>query len=241
MNQTNLSYNRQTRKWELTGQIGELLKSFPPGPAGRQAAVIAQLEIEAPQALALALQLEDAFSNLQGRALRGAQIAADNGIIRTSGRQWRARSQKSPRNLYDVYDLTGQGFRCRCRDWDSGNEGRSPGAPRLRRNGTRFPACKHVIAVLISEKLRPQPDEDAARSELLRLLPLMIAAAPHIDAQAHWQATLQRIQSGQAHPLAIIASTRRSYREMQHTAADRKRDTALPVQYSTGKHKLFKS
>jgi hypothetical protein len=141
MDKTSVSYNRNSRKWELLGEIGEIIAEFPPGPAGRTAALVAQLTIEIPDLAPVIIEMESAMPSLAGRAVRAGQIIANNNVIVTPSR-WRVRSQRRPRELYTVFDLTETGFRCTCKDYDNG-------APRLKLDGRYQPVCKHILAVLL--------------------------------------------------------------------------------------------
>lgn len=152
---TTVSYNRSTRKWELLGEIGELIEEFPAGNAGRRAAIVAQLRIEAPDLVAIALNMEARISTLNGRALRGAQLAAAAAILDGGhANRWRVRSQ-SGRDFYTVHRLRHpHRWNCNCMDWSTGEVGARNGAPWIDYGGTGSPICKHIIAVLLFEKIQ---------------------------------------------------------------------------------------
>jgi hypothetical protein len=157
MNKTSIAYNRSRRQWELRGEIGEIIATFPSGPAGHRDAQLAQLDIEAPEALHLAQDLETSIPRLAGRAIRAAQLVAQDAVRNTSRpHRWRVRSQSHPRDLYTIHELSnGAPYRwhCNCQDWTNGESGAANGAPWVTHAGKRSPTCKHILAVLIAERI----------------------------------------------------------------------------------------
>lgn len=162
MDTTTVSYNRNTRQWELTGEIGEVLAAFPAGPDGKHAAQVAQLEIVHPDALTLARQAEEAAPALNGRAIRGAQILALDLI--SEGRDGRFYAQ-SQHNLtsHVYYTITptqnfNMAWHCSCRDYEAGIAQAGNGAPIVNTgNEGRAPLCKHILAALIMRHLATWP------------------------------------------------------------------------------------
>lgn len=162
MDKTSICYNKSTRKWELLGEIGETLAGFPAGPDGRRQAIVAQLEIESPAALALALDIESRYPEMNGRAIRAAQILA-NGQIR-AGRwtgHWQVDSQTNPRApRHEV--RYGRGYwlwMCSCQDWQRGMMEQAHGAPMIQnRDGRLIVCCKHITAIMMSQRLAETSD-----------------------------------------------------------------------------------
>ncbi len=166
MTKTSIVYNRKKAQWELRGEILEMLDSFPAGPDGRAQAYIRQLQLEHPAALRIAIQAEEDFPALNGRAIRGAQIVMA-GITGNFGRRWYANSQhRLTRDMIYTIDSndTVFGWHCTCNDWAHGFSHLASGAPTLELpNGQEAIVCKHICAVWIhlrlahDEKTEPWP------------------------------------------------------------------------------------
>jgi hypothetical protein len=154
---TSIEYNRRTQRWELRGEIGELLADFPAGPNGRHAALLAQLETEIPDVATLALEIENRIPRISGRAIRGAELMMKDKII-TCNRpnRWRVGSLTNPHWVYTVHELdprhTGLRWHCNCPDWVRGESGSSSGAPQVKHGEVYSPTCKHIIAVMLLEE-----------------------------------------------------------------------------------------
>lgn len=159
MNKTTVSYNRKTRKWELKGEIDEILATFPPGPHGRKDAILAHLEMEAPEALAVARDLENSYPALQGRAIRAVLILLrPKPIIEMSAAHWRIVAQNG-RDRYNVREMAPHApvpWHCACQDWMRGDANAANGAPWIAHAGKAGPICKHIIAVLITQRLNAE-------------------------------------------------------------------------------------
>lgn len=135
--------DRVNRCYWLLDAHGHPIDQFPWGGDGRTQAQIAQLQREHPRALTLAQRAEELHPQLNGRALRAAQILADNAIIPNGDGTYTVQSQ-GRRLPYTVTGTT-----CSCKDWQNGNEGVSPGAPRI---GHQI-VCKHILATRIYERI----------------------------------------------------------------------------------------
>jgi hypothetical protein len=154
---TSIEYNRSARRWELRGEIGELLDDFPAGPNGRHAALLAQLEIEAPDALAIAIQAEENHPGLNGRAIRGIQLLAAGNVTEhpNYSAEWFVTNENHIR-----HGVTGHGrWTCSCQDWINGTSGVRNSAPDIRQKPGRpyHTVCKHIAAVMIMLRLQEWP------------------------------------------------------------------------------------
>lgn len=143
---TSIAYDRKNRKWQLLGMIGEELNSFPAGPEGKQQAIIAQLRLEAPEALAMAIVAEKHSPLLNGRTIRAAQIVMNGNVTIDSNQGGIVLSQNKERQ-YNI-DPNGLNYRCNCTDYTNAltNPPAPNSAPRIAGN----PRCKHIQAYLIA-------------------------------------------------------------------------------------------
>jgi hypothetical protein len=147
--QTNIHYDPRRRQYLLTGEIGEELSAFPAGADGKRAAIVAQLEIESPAALALARRAVASYPVLDGRALRAAQIVAAGGVRDRLQHSWDVDSQNKNELTYTVSSGGYHSWHCTCPDWIRGWQGELNGAPTLKTKGQRQAiVCKHVLAVM---------------------------------------------------------------------------------------------
>lgn len=228
---TSIEYDRSAKCWKLLGQIDEELDRFPPGPHGRREALIAQLRIEAPQALTLALDYEHQHRELAGRALRGALLVAmaavtpDPLLIGSAD----VASQSKPGISYHV-EIVSNGGICQCEDWKRGNQQEPHSAPTLR--GDVHPTCKHILAIEILRRLEaghggydPASVRAAVRANPMHwrdvLLPIIAEEIKKATGEAEFW---RKLAAGDA------------YQE-----AKKRRDEALPVDRLRGRNKLFKS
>lgn len=140
---TRLCYNSTDRRYEVrTNQ--RILSAH----ANRQDALLAQLSVEAPEAVALARTVMAAHPRLTDRALRAVTLVTDGAVEATDQPlRFRVHSQQKgkgkPALVYTV-DLALSS--CTCPDWVQG-------APTV--NGRTV--CKHVLAALFARKLSTAP------------------------------------------------------------------------------------
>lgn len=129
------------RHWILDAD--DILAYFPFGDTAQRDATIYLLRSQDPDALELALRAEQRHPKLNGRALRAAEIVANNFVSPHNG-AYKVRSAiRTP-------EYTVTATRCRCIDFNRGEQDAPKAAPKI--DGT--PACKHLIAAKIYERTR---------------------------------------------------------------------------------------
>lgn len=134
------------KRYWLLDEFGFVLLAFPWGKQGKRDAQIAQLQHEAPAALALAQRAEKRHPALKGRTLRGAQLYA-NSAVKRAKKGYTVASQGNS----DPYQVT---HRCTCKDFQNGEAGITPGAPNIAAEGKEeIIICKHRAATIIHEQL----------------------------------------------------------------------------------------
>ncbi len=145
---TRLCYNGTDRMFEV--RLGQRVLSSHPN---KDAALVAQLGGEAPQALALAQSLSAAYPELRERALRAVALVADGAVHLDGGPGlYHVASQAKG----DVYDVDLNASTCTCPDWEQR-------APEV--NGRRL--CKHVLAALFVRKLGASARKPTFRTEVM--------------------------------------------------------------------------
>lgn len=139
MTTTTVSYNRQTRNWELK-RDDETLATFPAGANGKRAAQIHRLELLNPKALDLALETEKLFPQLNGRPIRAAEIVAGGGVALDMATGIHEVQSQNGRELPYLVEYWRGLWLCNCIDCREG------GAPLV--DGISSHCCKHILAVL---------------------------------------------------------------------------------------------
>lgn len=154
---TRVCYNGTDRMFEV--RLGQRVLSSHPN---KDAALVAQLGGEAPQALALAQSLSAAYPELRERALKAVALAADDAVRVDGG----LGNHPGGAGLYhvasqakggeEVYDVDLNASTCTCPDWEQR-------APEV--NGRRL--CKHVLAALYVRKLGTKARKPILRTEVM--------------------------------------------------------------------------
>lgn len=155
---TTVNFNRSTGRWDASN--GRLLRNFPAGPAGKQAAHMFALQTDCPDVAKDIADLLKRYADhpkiaqIAARAIRGGELLRDGHILRLelfrNGNpkfiEAEVQSQSGDRSYIIRHNLS---WICECIDWDNGRAisigwNRKFGAPALEDKGL---FCKHGAAV----------------------------------------------------------------------------------------------
>lgn len=150
-----IRYSRKAKEYRLIDkETGEVVENYPQGSEGKATAERRKLELEHPE---LAPVLADLVArhggNDQGRAFRGAQIVADEGVSPNGdvGLFYVDSQDPGKEGIRYLVNLARQ--RCECEDWQNGWAGHKHGAPNI----DGLPFCKHIAACRIFEGMEGKP------------------------------------------------------------------------------------
>ena len=149
--ETRLIYNATEKLYEV--RLGlRTLSSYDT----KEQALIAQLNGEAPRAMEIAQKLINAYPELEGRAIKGVVLVAQDAVEATEhSNLFNVRSQEKPGSKpKDVYVVDVENSTCTCDDWEFR-------APEI--NGRKL--CKNVLAALYVRRVGPNPKNIPLRKE----------------------------------------------------------------------------